>query len=297
LLRARLEAAWLGPGAASQTAEQLLASLQAASQGVKPDVVASVALPVFAAASPEVQTRLDSALPAWLARQDDLSTLEALVQRARLTGAPKAIALRWLAAGGREVSQLVPSAESTFHSAYALDYEWQAAVVVIWYSNAQRTRARGMQILIDRNPPWNGALKDAFLFPNKPPEALIEHYVDMWASRGHAMKPLTAPEAKRKLVLALKDNEAAGVRLPKDFVALREPFIEHVLGLPDAPDTPAFTLADFQALSEHGQSAESIAHFEQTVARRVLMDDGQELYIDASLANEDFGDWDEESAE
>src|SRR5258706_14096997 len=297
LLRARLEAAWLGPGAALQTPEQLLAALQAASQGLKADLVTGVGLPVYAAASPDVQARLESGLLAWLGRQDGLSALESLVQRGRLSGAPNAIALRWLAAGGRAVSLSVPSAASTFHSAYVLDDEWQAAVIVLWYSNPQRNRARGMQFLIDRNPPWNGALKDAFLFPSKPPEQLLVHYVDMWAKRGRAMTKVEAAAAKKTLVTALKRNEAAKIRLPKDLVLLREQCFAHVLGLPDAPKTPAFTPEDFQALSETGQSAEDIALFEQTVARRVLMDNGQELYIDASIANQDFDDWGDDKLE
>lgn len=297
VLRMRLEAAWLGPGAALQTPEQVMAGLQAAGQGLKPDLVTSVVLPVYALASPEVQARLESALPEWLTGLDGLSALEALVRRERLTVALQAIALRWLAAGGREVSLLAPSAESTFHSAYELDDGSQAAAIVLWYSNAQRNRARGLQFLIDYNPPWEGAIKDAMLFPNKPPAQLIKRYVEMWAERGQAMTPIDAAALKRKLVLALKQNEAAKVRLPEDLVLLREQFFAHVLALPDAPDTPAFTLDDFHTLSETGQSAEAIAHFEQTVARRIRMEDGKELYIDASIANQEFDDWDDESIE
>ncbi len=294
VLRVRLEAAWLGPGAALQTAEQLQAGLQAAGQGLKPDLVTSVVLPVYASASPETQARLERVLPEWLARLDGLSALEALVRREQLTAALQTIGLRWLAAGGREVSLIMPSAESTFHSAYALDDSSQAAVSVLWYSNAQRNRARGMQFLIDHNPPWEGAIKDVMLFPNKPPEQLIERYVEMWAERGQAMTPIDAAAAKHKLVLALKQNEAARVRLPKDLVALREPFFAHVLALSDAPGTPPFTVDDFQTLSVSGQSAEEISLFEQTVARRVRMADGKELYIDASIANQGLGDWEDD---
>ena len=296
-LRMGLEAAWLGPGAALQTAEQLQAGLQAAGQGLKPDVVTSVVLPVYALASPEAQARLERVLPEWLARLDGLSALEALVRREQLTAALQTVALRWLAAGGREESLITPTAESTFHSAYELDDEWQSAVIVMWYSNAQRNRARGLQFLIDRNPPWEGSIKDVMLFPNKPPERLIERYVEMWAERGQAMTPIDAAAAKRKLVLALKQNKAARVRLPKDLVALREPFFAHVLALPDAPRTPAFTMDDFQTLSESGQSAEEISLFEQTVARRIRLDDGKEVYIDASIANLGLGDWEDDETD
>jgi|SRR5579859_4077207 len=295
LLRARLEAAWLAESAAGQAPEQLGAALQAASQGLKPALVISVALPAFEAARPEVQAKLETVLPAWLAQRDGLGALEALITKDQLTAAQKATGLRWLAATGREVATLTPSAASTFHSAYELETEWQAVVIVLWYSNPQRNRARGLQFLIDRNPPWNGALKDVMPFPNKPPETLIERYVDRWKEHGQGMTPIDAAAAKRKLVLALKQNEAAKVRLPVDLVMLREQFVAHVLTLPDAPDTPAFSPDDFNALSETGQSAEALSRYEQTVGRRVLMEDGKELFIDASLANMDFGDWDDEA--
>jgi hypothetical protein len=109
------------------------------------------------------------------------------------------------------------------------------------------------------------------------------------------MTPIDAAAVKRKLVIALKHNETAKIRLPVDLVLLREQFFAHVLLLPDAPDTPAFSIDDFHALSEAGQSAETLSRFEHTVGRRVLMEDGKELFIDASLANMDFGDWDDEA--
>ena len=294
LLRARLEAAWLAESAAQQAPEQLRAALQAASQGLKPALVISVVLPAFEAARPEVQTKLETVLPAWLAQRDGLNALETLITKDQLTVAQKATGLRWLAATGRDVVTLTPSAASTFHSAYLLEGEWQTAVIGLWYSNLQRSRARGLLFLIDGNPPWDWAVKDVMLFPNKPPQALIERYVDSWKENGPAMTAIDALALKRRLVLALKQNEAAHIRLPADLIRLREVFFEHVLSLPDGPDTPAFSTDDFDRLSTTGQSAEDVSRFEQTVGRRVLMEDGKELFIDASIANIDFGDWDDE---
>ena len=294
LLRSRLETAWLAAASAQQTPEQLEETLRAASYGLGPELVTSVVLPVYASARPEVQAKLESFLPGWLARSDGLKALELLMAKDRLAVALQSIALRWLAASGRDVTALAPSAESTFHSAYALEEEWQAAVIVLWYSNPQRNRARGLQFLIDHNPPWDGAIKDVMLFPNKPPEQLIERYVDMWRERGQAMTPIDAAALKRRLVIALKQNEAAKIRLPADLIRLREQFFAHVLSLPDGPDSPAFSPDDFHRLSETGQSAETLSHFEQTVARRIRLEDGREVFIDASIANMDFDDWEDE---
>jgi hypothetical protein len=295
LLRARLEAAWLAESAAGQAPEQLAAALQAASYGLKPALVISVVLSAFEAARPEVQAKLETALPAWLAQRDGLGALETLITKDQLTAAQKATGLRWLAATGREVVTLTPSAASTFHSAYLLEGEWQTAVIILWYSNPQRSRARGLEVLIDGNPPWDWAVKEVMLLPNKPPETLIERYVDMWKENGPAMTPMDAPALKRRLVVALRQNEAAHIRLPADLIGLREVFFEHVLSLPDGPDTPAFSADDFDRLSTTGQSAEEVSRFEQTVARRIRLDDGQEVLVDPSLAEMDFGDWDDEA--
>ena len=296
LLRARLEATWLAGSAAQLTPEQLEAALQTASQGLKPEVAANTVLFAFDAAAPEVQAKLETVLPSWLARQNSLEILASLVGRGQLNKELQAIALRWLAAAGRQALVPAPSAASTFHSAYLLELEWQAAVIVLWYSNPQRNRARGMEFLIDGNPPWDWAVKDVMLFPNKRPEQLIERYVKMWAEQGEPMTPVDAAALKRRLVIALKQNESANIRLPADLVQLREEFFAHVLSLPDGPDTPAFSSDDFQRLSETGQSAEAVSEFEQTVGRRIRLEDGTEVMVDPSLPYLDLEDWEDDES-
>ena len=103
---------------------------------------------------------------------------------------------------------------------------------------------------------------------------------------------IDAAAAKRKLLLALRQNQAAKIRPSNEFIWGQEQFFEYVLSLPNAPDTPAFSADDFQALSETGRPAEELMLFVQTVGRRIRLEDGKELFIDASLANEDF-DFDE----
>jgi hypothetical protein len=285
LLRARLEGQWHHPAAGQRPAEELEADLQAASQGHKPEVVVPAVLAVYAAARPEVQSALEAFLPGWLARQNHTATLTALVAHGQLPAPLQSIALRWLQGSGQDTQALVPSAESSFYAAYEVDDGSQAAVCVLWYTNPRRYRATGMQFLIDYNPPWDGAIKDAFLLPKKPPQALVERVVEPWDERGQAMTPLEAGPAKRKIVRALLANRAANIRLPEDLVLLREQFFEHILPLPDLPDTPAFTVDDFHHLSRVGQAAEAISEYELTVGRRIRMEDGKELFIDAELAN------------
>lgn len=275
VLRARLEAAWLGANAAEQTPEQLLAALAAAARALKPDVVTGGVLPVYAAAPPGVQAKLAQVVPAWLAQQDDLRALEALVGRAQLPEALLALAQHWLATAGRAVSAQVLGGADAFHSAYAVDNAYQSAVSLLWYSNPQRTRARGLQFLIDRVAPWNGAVKDVMGFPNKPPEKLIERFVDIWAADGQPMTPIAAAEVKRRLLTALKANEAEGIRLPRDLIALRASFVNYVLPLPEAPRTPAFTAADFERLSVTGDPPEELSAMERALGMPLLLNSDQ----------------------
>jgi hypothetical protein len=62
-------------------------------------------------------------------------------------------------------------------------------------------------------------------------------------------------------------------------IRARDAFERVVLLLPDVPDTPAFTMEDFDFLAHHGERPEGIMHFEQTVGRRVRLDDGEEILI------------------
>ena len=295
VLRARLEAQWRDP-AASPTLAQVEAALQAAGRGLKPETVVSVVLALYPTAPASIQAALDGLMPVWLAQQNYLAGLASQVGEGRLLAALQPIAQHWLAAAGQVVRSPAADPDGGFHSAYALDDGSQAAVTLFWYSNPHHNRLSGLQFLIDHNPPWNGAIKDVFQFPSKPLPTLLKRYVQMWAERGNPMDPIDAAAVKRKLLQALLANWEANIRLPKDLIALREQFFQHVLTLPDLPDTPAFTVDQFHALSQLGQSPEALSQFEHTVGRRILMEDGQELFIDAQIANQGLDDWDDDPA-
>jgi hypothetical protein len=281
LLRARLESQWHNPSAAQQPGEQLEAGLQSASQGHKPEVLLPAVLAVYAAARPEVQSALDAVLPGWLSRQGHLGPLTALAAKGHLPAPLQPIARRWLEQSGQDTQALVPKAGSRFAAAYEMDDGSQAAVSLMWYTDRHRHRATGMQFLIDYNPPWEGSVKDAFLFPRRPFHEL-EALVQDWEVPGQRMQAIEAGAAKRKIIQALLANRAANVRLPEDLVMLRDQFFEQILTLPDLPDTPAFTPDDFHALSQAGQPAEDLSRYEQTVGRRVRLEDGQEVFYDAA---------------
>ena len=285
VLRLRLEGLWQNPSLPTQPAEQIENDLQTLARNSKPDQFIVVLLNTFQGAPSLAREHLEKILPNWLARQPYLELLEELLPQRKVSGEAAIIAQRWLTAAGRGVGIPEDKRQSTFHSAYHISDEWQSALIILWYSNPQRTRASGIQFLIDRNPPWHGSLKDIIALSTKMPQQLKERYVDIWEKRGQAMKPLSAAEAKRIILTALKDNQTAHIRIPREFVALREQFFEHVLTLPDTPATPHFTLEDFHTISQTGRAAEEVMRFEEKVGRRIIAADGKEIFIGADLAN------------
>lgn len=138
---------------------------------------------------------------------------------------------------------------------------------------------RGFGFLIDYNPPWDGSIKDIIACPQRSPEAAIRDFVECWAEQGRPLAPISAVEAKQKILESLECNRKADIRLPRDLITSREPFPHYVLTLPDGPETPPFTIADFDALAQAGQRPEEIMHFEQRVGRRVRLADGKEVMI------------------
>jgi hypothetical protein len=96
--------------------------------------------------------------------------------------------------------------------------------------------------------------------------------------RGMPLQPISDAAAKRDLLACLVANWREGIRLPRDLIVNHRLFVEHILSLPDTPDTPPFTAEDFDALSRTGETAEFIRRFEQQVGRRVRLKDGQESW-------------------
>jgi hypothetical protein len=103
--------------------------------------------------------------------------------------------------------------------------------------------------------------------------------VDFWAERGMTPARLTAVEAKQEAIEALEHNRESNIRLHADLVAAREQFVRYVLALPDAPDTPAFTAADFDYLARHGENPEALRRQEQMFGYRTRLPSGQEVQI------------------
>ena len=284
LLRPRLDRLWADDALLHKDDAAVTGDLDVLARDVTPEMFLKTALYAYQAASEAVQARLDAVMPGWLARHDLVDTLQALAADQALGPQTRLPALAWLEAAGRETAELARQ-PSLFFEAHYLDdeMEWeekaQAYVGVLWYTSPSKDRAQGLGFLIDYHPPWDGSVKDAMVMPQRSPQGLLRHVKSFWREGEAELQDISPERAKTIILTALNCNREAEIRLHRDLIKVRDMFERWVLSLPDEPDTPDFTMQDFDHLSEHGQRPEEIMHFEQTVGRRVRMKDGQELLI------------------
>lgn len=290
LLRPRLDGLINNPGWIEREAEDLFADLDVLIKGIKPTDYLPVLVKSTVNATPAVQTRMTQLVADWVARTDDMAILEMLVERGVFTADDLKIVQTWLHHAGIDALTVVKRQSADFFDAYygVDDLGSQGLLIILWYSNRQHTRVAGLNFLVDFNPPWEGAFKDIMRFPQRSPQDAIRQYVDMWRGQRIELEQIDALAAKQQAIALLELNRARNLRLPRDLIAMRDQIVQHVLGLPDGSNTPTFSVADFDELCQTGQPPENIRHFEQTVGRRVRLEDGKELFVMGGM--DDFDD-------
>jgi hypothetical protein len=284
LLRSKLDLLWKNINNWENNQEKLEQELNDLVNKIKPSFFIPVMIKAYIASSSENQKILTQTIPPWLNRSDYLETLEKLVSNYEFDEIEQKIAMSWLETEGRDVSALIKAQEQTFYRAYLYEDSFgsQGILALFWYSNPQRNRVRGMNFLIDYNPPWEGAIKDIMYSPSKIPKDAIQDFINFWSflqDEDEEMLPLEASEAKTKILLSLLCNRDQNIRLPRDLIACREEFRKNVLTLPDEEETPKFTMEDFEALSTRGETPEHLMNFEQNVGRRIRLDSGDEAIM------------------
>jgi len=288
LLRPRLDALFKDSTFVEKLDAEILAALDELARGVKPDLLLPTLIRAWQAASASAQARLATLIPNWLRERGHLATLQELAARNRLDAELRATASAWLSANGVNLPRPAPIATDLFYQAYDLDNGMQGSTLVLWYVNEKKNRLYGMSVLYDHNPPWDGAVKDILMLPKDDPRDTFRRFVDIWATRGETMAPISGGAAKTKIFKSLHCNRASNIRLPSDLIANRDAFTQFVLALPNASDTPTFTDADWDFLRANGQSPESLSHHERTHGYRTRTKDGKEILV---LGNPD--DWDD----
>jgi len=283
LLRPRLDGLLNNPSWVAHDAAAIYADLTAVVKGTAPSAYLPILLKTVNDADQPIQQRLTALLPTWLQQMATVDELVDLVEQGNLQPQEISSATKLLHACGVEVSATAAGDDHAFYSAYygADDLGSQGFLIILWYANRQQNRVRGLSFLLDFNPPWDGAVKDVMTLPQRSPREMVAQFVDRWRNNevSVAIDKLDAVAAKQRMFAALACNRTQQIRLPRDLIAIREIFANHVLALPDDPATPSFTLADFDELAQVGQPAESLVHTEQTLGRRVRLEDGKELLI------------------
>ena len=243
-----------------------------------------VLLKAYQAASEQVQQSLAAMLPQWIQERGDQDILIELADLGRFDEKGQQNTLQWLQAAGTDVTALQQKEEvDRFLGAYTFSDDSQGFILLFWYEDHRRRKAEGVNFLLDYNPPWEGAVKDAMFIPAGHPERVVQVHLGFWRQREVPLESLDAIQAKESILRHLLINRREKIRLPRDLIISRETFLENVLTLPDGARTPRFTKQDFDELSQTGKSPEAISRYEQTVGRTVRLPDGKELVIGADL--------------
>ncbi len=292
LLRPRMEDLFHDDTFLPKEDAAIQAELDALTQGVSDRLFVKTLLRAYASASEAVQARLDEILSGWLAAHNYVERLQTLAEDRALGPDLRPIALAWLDAAGTDTTDLARIPD-LFIDAYYYDDEEvvgdlsQAYTAIFWYTDARRRRAQGMTFLLDYNPPWDGSVKDIMVTPKKPPDYLLERFHGLWNSIEMPAASISPARFKTIVLEALACNREAEIRLPWDLINASSLFEAQILALPDEPETPEFTIKDFDFLATHGERPEVIMEFEHKVGRRVRVSDDEEVLFIGS-------DWDED---
>ncbi len=284
LLRPRLENLWADDVLLHKESAAIEEELKVLARDVTSDLFVATALRAYEAASKAAQAKLDEVLPGWLAENGHAETLHGMMAAQSLAPGLHRLALTWLEAADVDTDGL-EAQPSLFMEAYYLDDEegWgapsQAQATVFWYTDYKKNQARGFSFLLDYNPPWDGSVKDVYIVPQRSPKSLIAGFKKVWDDSLVPLELVSPERIKTVILKALHCNREAEIRLPRDLINARSLFEDHVLSLPDGPDTPTFTMGDFDILAQQGKAPAQLMHIEQTMGRRVRGEDGEEVVI------------------
>jgi hypothetical protein len=294
MLRPRMDNLWADEALLHKESDAIEGDLDVLARDVSPELFVKTMLRAYQAASEAARAKLDEIVPHWLAQSGYADTLKQMATEYELGPDLRPQALAWLETSGMDTNSLEHQPNLFMKARYYDDgvrfgEPAQAFVSVFWYTDQRRKRAYGLTFLLDYNPPWDGSVKDVIVVPRRPPRRLLREFQETWEQGGMEPETISPERAKTVILEALECNREAEIRLPRDIIRARDRFDHQVLALPDGPDTPAFTMEDFDFLAHHGERPEDLRHVEQTVGRRVRIGDEEFTVVD--LRDGENEDW------
>lgn len=281
LLRPRLDGLINNPDWNKRSETEVMADLNAVVRGINAEEYLPVLVRAVQDAPPSAQELLNQLVPKWIATNYNTQMLLTLLEEETIPHEDVYLVKAWLIEMGMDQERLNQERESTFCDAYhgIDDFPSQAFLIIFWYVNRSRSRVRGLNFLIDFNPPWEGAIKDGFLLPQRTHREAIKDFVDMWREKPLTITRLDGADAKAHFLEALSHNHEENIRLHRDITNEKDLIIKHILSLPDKGDAPQMSMAEFTALCNQGKRAEQLMFGEQNFGRRVRMEDGKEIVV------------------
>jgi hypothetical protein len=256
-------------------ASALPAELDRLTDGLKPGSFLPIVVGAFATAPEEQRGRLNTGVSAWLRERGLLESLHELEARQTFRAPAEAIARAWLEEGGITVAPVrAPDPAELFLAAYELGEVSQDSPTLFWHEDARRRRIRSAAFLIDFEPPWEGALKDVAYATHRDLDQATEEFFGLWRMQGLHPHRLDAATAGQRVWAALRQNQAQGIRLPADLIAVLPQILPFLLALPGGPDAAPLSAAEVEALATNGRTPESIRHEERLFGFQTRMPDG-----------------------
>ncbi|PDW04004.1 hypothetical protein [Candidatus Viridilinea mediisalina] len=276
----------LSPRLKQLTADQALAlpsletELSRLTNGLKPASFLPILVNTLVLLPDQQQERINPSIGQWLQAQGLIDALAQLEANQNFTGTSRNLVRHWLEAAG---TTLAPIEEVTpddlFIAAYTVGNESQSSLALFWYKDERRRQVQSLMFLIDHEPPWEGALKDIAYKPFRNADIAMEEYFKVWEDAPDPPEELDRVDAMQQFWASLRQNQAQGIRLPVDFIAVLPQTLVALYTLSDHPEVSPLSQEELLALAQEGQSPERIRKEEQLHGYQMRRPDGSVMRI------------------
>jgi hypothetical protein len=274
----------------SSDAHTLFRELDRLTQGLKPASFLPLLVGALAA-TPETQRAiLGQPLSEWLRERGLLEPLQTLESRRTFKEPDRSVARDLLAAGGVSLApDVAVNPADLFLAAYEFGETSQDSPTMFWYEDERRRRVCSASFLVDFEPPWEGALKDVAFARHRNLDEGLSEYRLQWRLSELEPIPIDAATLAQRVWQALRQNQAQGIRLPADFIAVLPQIMPLLSALPIASGAAPLSATEIDSLTTTGRSAESIRMEERRFGFQTRLPDGSVIRVMPPPGEEPWG--------